>query len=350
MNDNKTRILIVEDEKIIGLDIKNNLEHAGYEIIQIVNTGESAIDLAGELRPALVLMDIMLGGGISGIEAADSIRRKYNIPVVYLTALSDEETLHKAKVTEPYGYIPKPFDKKGLHTAIEMALYKHKVDSLLQLKTRELEEEKHKTEQLLLNILPAGIINELKQKGTVDPRFFESISILFSNFHDFSSISQKLEPSKLIGELNEIYFKFDSLVQNAGIEKLKTIGDTYMIGGGLPVETNDHAEIIIETALAMIDYMNWRNKKTKLDWKLRIGINSGQVIAGIVGTHKFTYDVWGDTVNIASRMENHSEPGRINISGSTYQIVNEKYKCEFRGKLHAKGKGEIDMYFVNGKL
>jgi len=349
MNEKKTRILIVEDERIIGLDIKKNLERVGYEVVNIVNTGEAAIDLAGELKPAIILMDIMLGGGISGIEAADSIRRKYNIPVVYLTALTDEETLQKAKVTEPYGYIPKPFDQKGLHSAIEMALYKHKVESLLHQKTRELEDEKKKTDQLLLNILPASIVKELKLQGYVNSRLFEHISILFSNFHDFSSITQKLEPERLVGELNEIYIKFDSIVQNAGIEKLKTIGDTYMIGGGVPFERGDHAEVIIDTALKMLEYMNIRNRRTNLDWKLRIGINSGQVVAGIVGTHKFTYDVWGDAVNIASRMENNSEPGRINISGSTHAIIREKYECEYRGKLHAKGKGEIDMFFVNYK-
>jgi len=349
MNNNKIRILIVEDERIIGLDIQKNLERVGYEVINIVNTGETAIDLAGELKPSLVLMDIMLGGGISGIEAADSIRRKYNIPVVYLTALTDEETLQKAKISEPYGYLIKPFDQKGIHSAIEMALYKHKADSLLMLKTIELEEEKKKTDQLLLNILPAGIVKELKQQGFVNSRLFEHISILFSNFHDFSSITQKLEPTRLIGELNEIYYKFDSIVQNAGIEKLKTFGDTYMACSGLPFERNDHAEIILDTALNMVDYMKKRNRKTNLNWKLRIGVNSGQVVAGIVGTHKFTYDVWGDAVNVASRMENNSEPGRINISGSTHEIIKDKYLCVYRGKLLAKGKGEIDMFFVNGK-
>jgi len=349
MNDSKIRILIVEDERIIGLDIQKNLERLGYEVINIVNTGEAAVDLAGELKPSLVLMDIMLGGGISGIEAADSIRRKYNIPVVYLTALTDEETLQKAKVTEPYGYILKPFDLKGIHSAIEMALYKHKADSLLMIKTIELVEEKKKTDKLLLNILPAGIVKELKQHGYVNSRLFEHISILFSNFHDFSTITQNLEPTRLVGELNEIYYKFDSIVQIAGIEKMKSFGDTYMVCGGLPFERKDHAEVILDTALNMIDYMKKRNRKTNLNWKLRIGINSGQVIAGIVGTHKFTYDVWGDAVNIASRMENNSEPGRINISGSTYEIIKDKYLCVYRGKLLAKGKGEIDMFFVNGK-
>jgi class 3 adenylate cyclase len=349
MMDIKTRILIVEDERIIGLDIKRVLEKIGYEVISIVKTGEAAIDLTGELKPDIVLMDIMLGGGITGIEAAEAIRRKFNIPVVYLTALTDEETLHKAKVTEPYGYIPKPFDQKGLNSAIEMGLYKHKVETLLMQKTKELEEEKKKTDALLANILPGSIVKELKQKGFIIPRLYELITILFSNIHDFSGISLMMEPAKLIGELDEIFFKFDSIVEKAGLEKMKTIGDTYMIGGGLPVESDNHAEVVLDAALQMHDYMLLRNMKTKFDWKIRIGINSGQVVAGIVGTHKFTYDIWGDSVNIASRMESCCEPGRINISGYTYELIKDKYDCQYRGKLNAKGKGEIDMYFVNGK-
>jgi adenylate cyclase len=348
MSDSKTRILIVEDEKIIGLDIKKTIERIGYEVVNIVKSGEAAIDLTGELKPDLVLMDIMLSGGISGIDAAEAIRRKFNIPVIYLTGLTDEETFHKAKITEPFGYLPKPFDQKGLNTAIEMGLYKHKIESLLKQKTAELEEEKKKTDNLLLNILPSGIVKELKKHGAITPRLFEAITIMFCNFHDFSSLIQKYEPVKVVGVLNEIYFKFDMIVENAGLEKMKTIGDTYMIGGGLPEESDDHALKIVEVALKMLEYINLLNSRNLPDWKLRIGINSGQVVAGIVGTHKFTYDVWGDTVNIASRMESNCEPGKINITRNTYDLIKDFYDCEYRGKLNAKGMGEIDMYFVNG--
>ncbi|MDR3609468.1 MAG: adenylate/guanylate cyclase domain-containing protein [Ignavibacteriaceae bacterium] len=348
MNELKPRILIVEDEKIIGLDIKKTIERIGYEVVNIVKSGEAAIDLTGELKPDLVLMDIMLSGGISGIEAAEAIRRKFDIPVIYITGLTDEETFHKAKITEPFGYLVKPFDQKGLHSAIEMGLYKHKIESLLKLKTLELEEEKKKTDKLLLNILPAAIVRELKKNGSIAPRLFEAITIMFCNFHDFSGLIQKHEPVKVVGQLNEIYHKFDVFVENAGLEKMKTIGDTYMIGGGLPKESDDHALKIIEVAFKMLEYMNKLNLKQLPEWKLRIGVNSGQVVAGIVGTHKFTYDVWGDTVNIASRMENSCEPGKINITRNTYDLVKDVYDCEYRGKLNAKGMGEIDMFFVNG--
>jgi class 3 adenylate cyclase len=348
MNGSKTRILIVEDEKIIGLDIKHTLERIGYEVVNLVKSGEAAIDLTGELKPDLVLMDIMLSGGITGIDAAEDIRRKFDIPVIYLTGLADEETFYKAKVTQPFGYLPKPFDQKGLHTAIEMGLYKHKIESLLKQKTIELEVEKKKTDNLLLNILPAGIVKELKLNGSVKPRLFDAITIMFANFHNFISLIQKYEPVKVVEQLNEIYHHFDMIVEYSGIEKMKTIGNTYMIGGGLPIESDDHALKIIEVALKMSEYMQKVNEKNKYEWQLRIGINSGQVVAGVVGMHKFTYDVWGDTVNIASRMENSCEPGKINITRSTYELVKDIYDCEYRGKLNAKGMGEIDMFFVNG--
>lgn len=348
MNGSKTRILIVEDEKIIGLDIKHTLERIGYEVATIVKSGEAAIDLTGELKPDLVLMDIMLSGGISGIDAAEAIRRKFGIPVIYLTGLTDEETFDKAKITQPFGYLPKPFDQKGLHSAIEMGLYKHKIESLLKQKTIELEEEKKKTDNLLMNILPAEIVKELKINGSVKPRFFEAITIMFANFHDFISLIQKHEPVKVVGQLNEIYHKFDMIVENAGLEKMKTIGNTYMIGGGLPKESDDHALKVVEVALKMSEYVKKVNSKNKPEWQLRIGVNSGQVVAGVVGMHKFTYDVWGDTVNIASRMENCCVPGKINITRSTYELVKDTYDCEYRGKLNAKGMGEIDMFFVNG--
>jgi adenylate cyclase len=348
MNGSKIKILIVEDEKIIGLDIKQALEKIGYEVINIVKSGEAAIDLAGELKPDLVLMDIMLSGGISGIDAAEAIRRKFNIPVIYLTGLTDEETFHKAKITQPFGYLPKPFDQKGLHTAIEMGLYKHKIESLLKHKTLELEAEKKKTDKLLMNILPAEIVKELKVHGSVKPRLFESITIMFANFHNFISLIQKDEPVKVVGQLNEIYHKFDMIVEYSGLEKMKTIGNTYLIGGGLPIESDDHALKVIEVAIKMTEYMNSLNVKNKHEWQLSIGINSGQVVAGVVGMHKFTYDVWGDTVNIASRMENSCEPGKINITRSTYELVKDIYDCSYRGKLNAKGMGEIDMFFVNG--
>lgn len=217
---------------------------------------------------------------------------------------------------------------------------------LVKERTKELEAEKNKSDELLLNILPAEIVRELKAKGVTDPRAYKSISILFTDFVGFTSLSSKLSPTILVKELNEIFKIFDKIIDKYGLEKLKTIGDSYMIGGGLPKESEDHAFRIILTALEMQNYIKERNESAIIKWQMRAGVNSGEVVAGIVGTRKFTYDVWGDTVNIASRMESNCEPGRINISQSTYELVKDYFDCEYRGKISAKGKGEMDMYFI----
>lgn len=344
--ESKTKILIAEDEFIIAMDIKKILEKLGYEVTSFVGKGTDAISRAEIEKPDLVLMDIMLSGPFSGIEAAEVIKNKFHIPIVYLTALTDDETLQKAKITEPGAYLLKPFDQRGLHSAIEIALYKYKMETQLKLKTKELEEEKIRTDKLLHHILPGEIIKELNANGVITPRHYDSVTILFTDFQGFSHITNSLLPAELVKELNEIFSSFDVIIEKYELEKLKSIGDTYMICGGLPEEINNHAVKVISAAKEMINYLNDRNKNSKVNWKLRAGINSGPVVAGIVGSDKFTYDVWGDSVNIASRMENSSDAGKINISGSTYELVKEYFDCEYRGKLSVKGKGEVDMYYV----
>jgi class 3 adenylate cyclase len=343
----KTKILIAEDEYIVAMDIKKVLEKIGYVVTSFVGKGIDAIKRTEIEKPDIVLMDIMLNDKLSGIETAKIIKDKFNVPIVYLTALTDEETLQKAKLTEPQGYLLKPFDERGLHSAIEIALYKFRMETQLKLKTKELEEEKENTDRLLHHILPGEIIQELKANGVVVPRHYESITILFTDFHGFRQIINSLEPGELVAELNEIFSNFDLIVEKYELEKLKTIGDTYMACGGLSEKSDDHAVKITYAAKEMLDYLSNKNKNSNVEWLLRAGINTGPIVAGIVGTNKFTYDIWGDTVNIASRMENSSGPGKINISGSTYSLVRDYFNCEYRGKLAVKGKGEVDMYFVD---
>ncbi len=213
-------------------------------------------------------------------------------------------------------------------------------------RTKELEQEKNKSDELLLNILPDILVNELKQNGFVQPREYKNISIMFTDFKGFTYIADVLPADKLVNELNEIYKEFDKIIEKNKVEKLKTIGDSYMIGAGLPVETEDHAIKIIKTGLEMQEYICERNKTSAIKWDMRAGVHSGNVIAGVVGTKKFTYDIWGDTVNIASRLESAGSPGQINISAYTYMLVRDHFICEYRGKVSTKGKGELDMYFV----
>jgi len=215
-------------------------------------------------------------------------------------------------------------------------------------RTRELEVEKNKSDELLHNILPSSLVDELKIYGNVRPRKFNSISIMFTDFKSFTYTTSVLPPEELVNELNDIFKNFDSLIGKYGLEKLKTIGDSYMAACGIPNEMEDHAIRIVYAALDFQKMIKERNKTAPIKWEMRLGVHSGSVVAGVVGTKKFTYDIWGDTVNIASRMESSGEPGEINISGYTYMLVRDHFDCEYRGKIDTKGKGGIDMYFVKG--
>jgi adenylate cyclase len=218
---------------------------------------------------------------------------------------------------------------------------------------KELGIEKQRSDELLLNILPSEIADELKKKGTAEAKLVEQVTVLFTDFKGFTEASEKLSPEELVAEINECFSAFDYIMQKHGVEKIKTIGDAYMAVGGLPSQNSSHATDTVNAAIEIQQFMEKLKKEKaaegKASFEIRIGIHSGSVVAGIVGVKKFQYDIWGDTVNTASRMESSGEVGRINISGSTYELVKTKFDCSHRGKIAAKGKGEIDMYFVNGK-
>jgi ligand-binding sensor domain-containing protein/class 3 adenylate cyclase len=221
--------------------------------------------------------------------------------------------------------------------------------NMVRMRTKELEDEKNKSDELLQNILPSSAVEELKDRGEVEPREYKNVTILFTDFKGFTWTASVLPADKLVNELNDIFAAFDKIVSKFGLEKMKTIGDSYMAACGLPVEHEHHALLAVEAAIAMQNYIKERNENSAIKWEMRVGLHSGQVIAGVVGLKKFTYDIWGDTVNIASRMESSGEPGKINVSAFTYMLVREYYECEYRGKVEAKGKGKIDMYFVYGR-
>lgn len=204
--------------------------------------------------------------------------------------------------------------------------------------------EKKRSEDLLLNILPEEVAEELKEKGTADARLFENVTVFFSDFKGFTTVSEKLSPQELVNELHECFTAFDNIMHKYGIEKIKTVGDAYLAVCGLPTANTNHAADMVKAALEIKDYMKTRSEKELS--AIRIGIHSGHVVAGIVGVKKFAYDIWGDTVNTAARMEQNGEPGKINISEATYELVKDKFHCNYRGEIEAKNKGKLKMYFV----
>ncbi len=222
---------------------------------------------------------------------------------------------------------------------------------LVVVLTRNLNQERIKSDSLLLNILPASIADELKTNDVVSPRHYESASVLFTDFVGFTQIAEGMSPDELIAELDACFSRFDAIARKHKLEKIKTIGDSYMAVGCVPVANRTHAVDSVLAALEIQRFMmELAEKKKQLNrpcWQLRLGIHTGPLVAGVIGREKFAYDVWGDTVNTASRLESSGVAGRINISGATYEQAKDLFVCEFRGKVSAKHKGEIDMYFVN---
>jgi ligand-binding sensor domain-containing protein/class 3 adenylate cyclase len=208
------------------------------------------------------------------------------------------------------------------------------------------EKEKKKSDDLLLNILPSEVAEELKNTGSSTAKQYNHVSVLFTDFVNFSGISEQLSPTELVAAIHQNFTAFDAIMEKNGLEKIKTIGDAYMAVCGLPNEIEGHAKKAVQAAIDIRDYI----KNSSNIFEIRIGVHSGPVVAGIVGVKKFAYDIWGDTVNTAARMEQNSEPGKINISGTTFELVKEHFKLEYRGKIAAKNKGEIDMYFVENEL
>ena len=213
-----------------------------------------------------------------------------------------------------------------------------------------IEDEKQRSEKLLLNILPYETAEELKQKGSATPRHYEMVSVLFTDFKGFTNIAEKMSPEQLISELDHCFLEFDNIIDKHNLEKIKTIGDSYMCAGGIPVANTTNPVDVVKAGLEIQEYMN-RLKQERMAmgldyWELRVGIHTGKVIAGVIGKNKFAYDIWGDAVNVASRMESSGEPGMVNISGDTYEHVKDHFSFVYRGKVKAKNKGDIDMYFV----
>ncbi|MHA7128787.1 adenylate/guanylate cyclase domain-containing protein [Algoriphagus namhaensis] len=209
-----------------------------------------------------------------------------------------------------------------------------------------IEEEKNRSDELLLNILPGEIAEELKIHGKVKAHRFNSATVLFTDFKSFSTMAEQISPERLVESIDFYFKEFDAITQKYQLEKIKTIGDSYMCAGGIPSSTPDHAVRIVRAAREMMEFTTSSKPPGILQFEMRIGIHTGPVVAGIVGVKKWQYDIWGDTVNIASRMESNSEEGKINLSGTTYEIIKDDFECEYRGSIDIKNRGIWEMYYL----
>jgi class 3 adenylate cyclase len=372
-------ILCVDDERVILDGLKSQLyrDFGNEHEIEIADSGEYALEIVEEAvkkgRDVPVLIADQIMPGMKGNELLKLVNKVSDKTFkILLTGQADirdvADALNHANL---YRYIPKPWDGVDLVLTVREALrsyyqdkkleeqhimlqrYNNELEVLVKERTNELELEKDKTDKLLLNILPVETARELKEQGFSPPRHYDSVSILFSDIQGFTSIAAKMTPNDLVKRLGECFNAFDEIISRYHLEKIKTIGDAYMCAGGIPNPSSTHPVDMIHAAREMINWVNkWsinqvNNEETP--WAVRIGIHTGSLVAGVIGHSKFAYDVWGDTVNIASRIESAGEPGRINISGDTYSLVNNYFNCKYRGKIDTKNRGAIEMYFVDPK-
>ncbi len=281
-------------------------------------------------------------------EQFDSVQRQKKIEL-----LARENGLKDAEINNKRLQLLVTF--MGALLAIMASIYMvlkrsaRELEGKVQQRTQELQTERGRTQELLNNMLPTEIAQELAASGVAKPVRHESVSVLFTDLSGFTQAATTMPPDRMVAELNSIFAAFDQITDECGVEKIKTIGDSYMAAAGVPSWCADHAKRCVKAGLLMINWLEERNKQSAFKWRLRVGLHTGPVVAGVVGTKRYAFDIWGDTVNIASRMESSGEIGRVNISAYTYDLIREIYDCEYRGKVFAKGKGEMDMYFVKGE-
>jgi len=342
-----SRILVVDDMKANRDLLSRRLSRDGHTV-GMADGGQSALELLGKSEFDLVLLDLMMPD-INGFEVLRRLKDDpavRHIPVIMISALDEIDSIVRCIEAGAEDYISKPFDPVLLGARIDASLERKRLRDREQAFTVELQAEKSKSDALLLNILPASIVERMRRGEVGIADRFPEATILFSDLVGFTSLAGKSSPGQIIEILNSLFSSFDALAKRLRLEKIKTIGDAYMVAGGLPEEQPDHALAVADMALGMIEAVRQIGAQFGENLEVRIGIHSGEVVAGIIGQHRFIYDVWGDTVNTASRLESSGVPNRIQISEATHQRINDKFHCELRGPIEVKGKGAMLTYFL----
>ena len=331
--DTEKQTVLVVDDATENIDIIVGLLKEQYRVKAAVN-GVKALAIVEKKPPDLILLDIMMPE-MDGYEVISNLKSNpstRDIPVIFLTGKTEVSDETKGFELGAIDYISKPFNpavvKARVHTHMELVL------------------QRKKTEQLLANILPEKVIEELKETGGSKPDLFQNVTILFSDFVGFTDMSAGIDPETLIYELSDIFTAFDDIIEANKCERIKTIGDAYLAVCGMPIEDPDHAKNIVTAAKEMVEYLKKRNTSSKLNWENRIGIHSGPVVGGIVGVKKYLYDIFGDAVNTAARAETSSEPLKITITQPTHDLISDSFQFTSRGPVDLKGKGNMDLYFV----
>ncbi len=364
-------ILIVDDSLNNLSLLERILSRKGYKVA-LASSGKLALDSVNATQPDLILLDIMMPG-MDGYEVCSSLKssdRTRGIPIIFLSALVEVSNKVKAFNAGGVDYITKPFEAVEVVARVENQLRFRQLELQLieknQMYRREIafrEEaeiearlllettkfQKEQIEELLLNILPKPIAERLQDGQSIIADSFSDVSVLFADLVGFTNFASQKSAAETVKVLNQIFSEFDQLSLQHGLEKIKTIGDAYMVVGGLPEPQENHAEAIAQMAFDMQASVTRFNAKNNYSFSLRIGINIGGVVAGVIGLTKFSYDLWGDTVNVAHRMESNGISGKIQVTAAVYERLKDKFSFKVRGAIEIKGKGEMIVYLLLGR-
>ncbi len=347
MNEQQT-ILVVDDSTHNRQILNVLLTSEGYEV-WLADGGQSALDIVEQKLPDLMLVDIMMPG-MDGYELCRKLKadsRTSAVPVIFVSALTETQNKVDGFKAGGVDYITKPFQFEEVLVRIATHLQLCRLQHQLEEQNIQIEKQRKKTESLLLNVLPIQVGNELMATGEYQPRSFAEATVCFVDIVAFTATAASLEPEYIISELNDIFTGFDRIAWENSCERIKTIGDAYFFVGGVPEENPEHASNVVRAAQQMIVFLRDRNAGAEQQWRVRVGVDSGKVVGGIVGSKKYLFDIFGDTVNTAARMEKMSQPMRLNISEATHALVQDQgFTFLKRGEQEVKGKGESVMYFV----
>ena len=341
------RILVVDDVESNRDLLRRRLAQEGHDVI-LAESGRKALQVLEHEAIDLILLDLLMPdmNGIEVLETLKSDTRWYAIPVVMISGLSETDAVLRCIEAGAEDYLPKPFDVVLLRARINAGLERKRWRERERDYLASLRAEKERSDALLRNILPDPIVLRLNEGEKVIADRFEAVSILFADIVGFTPAAALMSPANLVGMLDRTFSAFDDLALRLGIEKIKTIGDSYMAASGLPLPREDHLERMAEFAVGMLSALDLLNAAHGTSFRIRIGIHAGPVIAGIIGRHKFIYDVWGDTVNVASRLESHGVADRIQVSAAVRDALAHRYDFEQQGTVTLKGRGDAVTYLL----
>lgn len=351
-------ILVVEDSDQLRALMVLMLQALGYRNVSEARDGQEALDLLRQREFDLLVLDIEMPrlDGFGVLEALRNQSFHTQIPVIVTSGLDALGAVVRCIELGAEDFLPKPTNSVLLRARVAASLERKRLRDLERLRLLELQQEKQllkieqeKSERLLLNILPTAIAGRLKQGERNIAERYACVTVLFADLVGFTSLANQMAPEALVDLLNDLFSRFDQLTDSHNLEKIKTIGDCYMVVGGVPEPRPDHAEAAAEMALQMLNVVSEINQERDLCLSLRIGLNSGPVVAGVIGRKKFSYDLWGEAVNLAERMESSGLPNRIQVPTAMYEQLSGRFQFTDRGYVTCKGLGEIRTYFLDGK-